>query len=349
MQNKFIKMGFIISRLYEYQLKNPDLLSKELLYKNVKEGEFESFSFIDKDYIDESYNLFTPIVIEIFMNNLEIVKDLVNKGYDYNENIVGGLTPIMIATYLNRIEIIEYLYSIDKNIFLNKNEKGQDVFKLACNAKNKNLVEKIVSDVDINSVDNLGYNALFYTINNQENFINLNLLDNEIIVSKYKNNNNSYYKRLEKEYEISKILLSNGIDVNHTIETPAAITRLNFGSDRTCKRSIISKLDFQDSYYHLDRMIKLFIEYGSAKTILREDYPLYEQYEYSFAKLKEDIKDRDISEWSQFTKEYIDHLKLEKLVKNHELTIEDEITGLSISGRAYEYIKCKYKNGKKIY
>ncbi len=306
-KQNYINYGYFINEIYKYQQEFPEVLTKEELYKNLSNNCFnKNGKKIISDYGDWKY--FTPMVTEIFMNNLEEVKNLVESGYDFNEDVKDGLTPLMIATYLDRKEIINYLYSLDKSIVNKKDNFGRDLLKFACKIKNIDFINQIMPDVDINSVDINGYNAMHYNLSTSMDLTHLNLLEDTapgmVEASFFEQKKLSLNEFMTETYQVCELLVSNNIDLSGV--------------------NPLSRINFCLPYKYLDKTIDLLLKNGASRTINSNEYSHFEEMEYSFEKLLQDIKDFDISEWIEFPFLLSVFKKFEHLVKKYSLTVIDE-------------------------
>ncbi len=324
----YLETGYFINQIYKYQQQFPNLMNKEDLYQNIVQNKFNNGSAeVLAKYGDWKY--FTPMTIEIFMNNLNAVKTLVDQGYDFNENVRNGLTPLMIATYLGRKEIRDYLYYLNKDIVNQKDSKGRDLLKFACAVKDVEFVYQLTREADINSEDNKGLNALHYNLASCLNVVYLELLDDSVeglVESDFKENSMNINEIIKAEFEISKILIENKIDLSGI--------------------NPISSINFHWSYKHLDRTLNLLLQNGCSTTFDRNIITIFEENGYSFKMLLEDIKDFDLSEWLTFPYAYKKFKNFEKLIKKYNLTVNDYEYNYSIScGRELSKVRTSYENG----
>jgi ankyrin repeat protein len=144
-------------------------------------------------------------------------KDLVEYLLDYNPILVdlgnksNGISPLLYAIEYEKVEIVKLLIKYGADIS-KKNKEGITPLILASQTKEKEIIELLLGaknglysllfqekarSFNINDISNNGGNALTYLL--YEDFYN-----NRII-----RKNNSY-----TTYEIAKILVDNGIDIN---------------------------------------------------------------------------------------------------------------------------------------
>ncbi len=325
-KNNYLNYNYFINQIYQYHLQYPSFLSKERMYSDIRKNQFiNDFSEITAD---DSWEYFTPMVVEIFMNNLTEIKKMIDKGYNFNEDVKDGLTPLMIATYLDRREIIEYLYSLDNSVIDKKDDFGRDLLKFACASKNIDFVKHIIREADINSVDNNGLNAMHYNLSSSVKPTYIELIDNNapgFIESTFKETNMGLRELINTEYDICKILVDNKIDLSGV--------------------NPISSLNFYWPYRHLDKTISLLLQSGCSTEFERMELTQFEEGEYSLAKLLEDIKDFDVSEWGDFPFDYMNFVKFEKLIKKYELTVYEYVLAGVFCDRPVSRIRTSYDKG----
>ena len=170
------------------------------------------FTYIDSDdiqlvknYINSGYDLNiqdnygdTPLIFASRCDNIEIFKLLLNYGASINEQNKRGNTALIRAAYNNNCEIVELLLNAGANINV-QNVNGSTPL-IAASSGNIEVVKLLLNaGADIDKQDENGYTALIHAAyENNKEIVEL-LLDyhaDEFILT---NNDDSFYDYLTDE------------------------------------------------------------------------------------------------------------------------------------------------------
>ncbi len=288
----------------------------ELLYKKYEESDRKSTLGRDKLYemINEEFSRYskylplTPLDIEIFMNNIGEVEKLLSNGYDINEVNEIGFSPLCAAVMLNNYDIAKYL------IENGANTKGIENFiplMICAECKNDKIMELLLENgVDANQLDKNGWSALqhLFLIGGIPG-LNSHAWNNHIPFSFYKSNHQ------KNQLNCVNILNDAGIDINHTTKIDY---KLNIKGEKIPIEISALTLALNAPSIPSQETIKRLIDLGiepKAYELKPSDIYSY-QDDFNFIN---DIKDLDISIWSQAIVEYLEYLRYLRVLKKFNI------------------------------
>jgi hypothetical protein len=168
----------------------------------------------------------------IIANNLPAVELLIKRNAKLDIITDDNKTLLYLPIKYNYINLIKLILTLDKNnvgeplVNLQDNSINNNIsLHYAIETNNLELVILLQNNINVTYVDNLGNNALMLAINNKNINIIKNLINNtNINVINNENNSCLHLSCLNNDYEATKILLFNKINVNllnKTYEYPA--------------------------------------------------------------------------------------------------------------------------------
>lgn len=166
---------------------------------------------------DIKQNGFSSLLIYSALNhgNFEIFKLLIEKGDDVNAATKEGWTVLMAVVQEEDIDKVKLLLS--KEVSINpQNNAGLTALMVAVNHRNIEMIKLLLrSGADINTKDKIGYSALaeIFTHKNGSGNIGHNKEGEKIDVI-YVNPEVEYAKDNQICFEIAKLLIANGADIN---------------------------------------------------------------------------------------------------------------------------------------
>lgn len=244
------------------------------------------------------YNNFSPLEIEILMNDVRKVEIRLHDGnVDLNKPGLTGLYPLEIALVLGNMPIVDLLRvnGADAN-------KGNCLF-IASYLQNKDAIDFLVRNgIDVTRSDNNGFNALHYLLNNGSI---------SSIISVYPHDfpfqNNFIVKANEDDIvDCIDILVDNGVDINQEgTEYKLSVNPLSVALERD---------------YLSSKVIGHLIEKGALRKAIKIHPSRIYTYQEDFNFL-EDIKDMDISTWFYAFFEYINYLKYMAIINKYDIEV----------------------------
>ena len=181
------------------------------IYTSVEYHRNDIFQWIRTHFDCGAHLLHTCIEYD----NYSLLYDLVENGYDVNENLFNHY-PLASAAFYDSVGIISYLIDIGCDINA-KGIEGETALILATKTNNINSLELLIHKrCDINIKDNKGITALHYAA--QKGFSEaVEILLNNGADLNVKDNNGCtplFYAMLNHHYDIAKLLISKGVDLN---------------------------------------------------------------------------------------------------------------------------------------
>lgn len=229
--------------------------SKELIDIMLKSGKYD----INHTFGDDKYTLLHKAVKE---NNVEIVKFLLNKGAEVDSTDDLGCTPLF---YVNNLEIAKLLVEHKADFNVESDDSTLPLDYIASEPGNYEVIKYLASKgLNVNSeseddsrdYQNFIFNAIQSDIENVraliECGIKLNVFDREA-------NSPLVEALLRKEYDIAKLLLKSGVNIDVCIDDPSKKDSYCLYTATTCARNN----DIE--------ALKFLIENGGNLSILDDD------------------------------------------------------------------------------
>lgn len=148
------------------------------------------------------------------------VKQLINSGYNLENNIIMGMTPLMFAALLNSTEVAKLLIELGANINAIDNYKQTPLIHTIQNESSK-VAELLLSQegINIESKSDFGWTALIYAIKyNKVSMVKLLLEANADVNVCVKKGSSTLYLSIlfnKSDNTISKLLIDYGADISY--------------------------------------------------------------------------------------------------------------------------------------
>jgi len=133
--------------------------------------------------LNQSYFEFTPLNLSIFQDNAEIANFLINSGCNINNIPEKGTSPLFLA--ISNKNTALSLVLIDKGADLNvQNSKGNTPLMEAIYLNNLDIIYKLVNcGADLNIRDNIGYTALMIATDLNNTDVVKHLVKNDVDIN----------------------------------------------------------------------------------------------------------------------------------------------------------------------
>ena len=87
-----------------------------MAYERIFEEKDVGIDLIDNDFTQDHCKFSTPLHEAIILDNIEMVKLLLQQGAEIEVKDQNSYTPLLLASYHNRIEIMEILLNHGANV-----------------------------------------------------------------------------------------------------------------------------------------------------------------------------------------------------------------------------------------
>ena len=302
-------------RLYVFDYEIGDIVKKlyEMNKVDNKTDDDKLYAMINDIVMEKSkgrlhvwkYNNFSPLEIEILMNDVRKVERRLHDGnVNLNKPDLTGLYSLEIALALGNMQIVDLLRANGADV-----NKGNCLFIASC-LQNKDAIDFLVrNDIDVTRTDERGFNALHYLLNDGtiSSIRSVNPHD-------FPFQNNFIVKANEDDIvDCIDILVDNGVDINQE-----GRERISIFKDEKVGINPLS-LALENDFMS-NKVIGCLIEKGSLRKVTEICASNIYSYQDDFS-FMEDIKDMDISTWFDAFLEYIHYLRYMAIINKYGIEV----------------------------
>ena len=166
----------------------------------------------------------TPLICAAWKGHDKCVELLINSGVDVNASWAHGNTALIEAAANGHLEIVDMLIKAGASVNVRDNDGHTVMMHAAEHGNDRCLQSLLMAGADVNAVDTDENTALTYAVyNNMKSCLNLLLNLGSDVIKKQHYNHALLYAAGAGKFDIVKLLLSAGANVNFNKGTTALI------------------------------------------------------------------------------------------------------------------------------